>query len=97
MREFIMLMHDDADAAATSEMWSSYLSFLRGQGAFDGGSAIGTGQAFRKQGIPRLASEHLTGYVRITAKSLEAAEELLAGTPVFECGGTVEIRELPRG
>jgi hypothetical protein len=97
MREFIMLMHDDAVATTTSEMWASYFSFLRGRGAFEGGSSIGAGKTFRKQGAPRQASEHLTGYIRVTAQSLEAAQELLPGNPVFECGGTVEIRELPRG
>ena len=97
MTEFIMLMHDDAAGDATPDMWDSYLSFLRVRGAFDGGSAIGAGQTFRKQGTPHPVSEHLTGYIRVTAQSLEAAEELLPGNPVFECGGTVEIRELPRG
>jgi hypothetical protein len=97
MRDFILLMHDDAVASTTPEMWNSYFSFLRGRGAFEGGSSIGAGKTFRKQGVPRLASEHLTGYIRVTAKSLEVAQELLSGNPVFECGGTVEIRELPRG
>jgi hypothetical protein len=97
MNEFIMFMHDDAVASIAPDMWNSYFSFLRGKGAFDGGSAIGVGQTFRKLGVPHPASEHLTGYIRIAAESLEAAQELLSGNPVFECGGTVEIRELPRG
>jgi hypothetical protein len=33
----------------------------------------------------------------VTAQSLAAARSLLAGDPVYEAGGTVEIRELPRG
>jgi len=32
----------------------------------------------------------------VTADSLEAAKSLLLGNPVFEAGGTIEIRELPR-
>lgn len=32
----------------------------------------------------------------VAADSLDAARALLAGNPVFEAGGTVEIRELPR-
>ena len=39
---------------------------------------------------------HLAGYIRVNADSLEQAKALLAGNPVFEAGGTVEIRELPR-
>jgi hypothetical protein len=41
-------------------------------------------------------TEHLAGYIRVTADSLDAARSLLAGNPHFEAGGTVEIRELPR-
>jgi len=38
---------------------------------------------------------HLSGFIRIAASSLDDALKLLAGNPVFEAGGTVEIRELP--
>lgn len=96
MRDFILLMHNDATAAPTREMWSSYFSLLQGRGVFEGGSSIGAGEAFRKQGSAGNASEHLTGYIRVRANSLADARDLLAGNPVFECGGTVEIRELPR-
>jgi hypothetical protein len=40
---------------------------------------------------------HLTGYIRVRAESLNAARALVAGNPVYEAGGTIEIRELPRG
>ena len=96
MREFMMLMHNDSVSESTPEMWTSYLSFLRDQRAFEGGSSIGAGEAFRGQGSPGNVSQHLTGYIRVRAESLTEAKELLAGNPVFECGGTVEIRELPR-
>lgn len=96
MRDFIMLMHNDAVEEPTSEMWSSYFSFLRGRRVYEGGSSIGAGEVFRKQAIRGKASEHLAGYVRVQAGSLTEATELLIGNPVFECGGTVEIRELPR-
>jgi hypothetical protein len=33
----------------------------------------------------------------MSAASLDEARKLLSGNPVFEAGGTVEIRELPRG
>lgn len=52
MRDFILLMHDDANAETSAEMWSSYLSFLRGRGVFEGGSSIGSGETFRKQAPP---------------------------------------------
>lgn len=94
MRNFILLMHNDAIGESTSEMWSSYFSFLRARQAFEGGSSIGSGEPFRKQATPGRASEHLTGYILIQAESLQQAKELLTGNPIFECGGTVEIREL---
>jgi hypothetical protein len=33
----------------------------------------------------------------VNAENLAAAKSLLPGNPVYEAGGTVEIRELPRG
>ena len=42
------------------------------------------------------ASTELTGFVRVRAASLEEAKRFLVGNPVYEAGGTVEIRELPR-
>jgi len=64
---------------------------------FEGGSAIGGGVCERKHGAAPPITAHLTGYIRVKAKDLAEARTLLAGNPVFETGGTVEIRELPRG
>ncbi len=96
MREFILLMHN-ATTEATAEMWSAYFSLLHGSGVFEGGSAIGEGETFRRHLAPGHVSRHLVGYIRVQAESLMKAREFLKGNPVFECGGTVEIRELPRG
>jgi hypothetical protein len=97
VHDFIMLMHNDAASKPSSEMWTNYFSFLRGRNAFEGGSSIGAGEVFRKDATPGKESEHLAGYIRVSAGSMTEARELLDGNPVFECGGTVEIRELPRG
>jgi hypothetical protein len=94
--DFIMLMHNDTVTEPSPDMWPGYFSFLRGHDAFGGGSSIGTGATFRKQGLPGAASPHLAGYIRVRAEDMSAAQALLAGNPVFDCGGTVEIRELPR-
>ena len=37
----------------------------------------------------------LAGFIRVRAADLTAAQALVAGNPVYECGGTVEVRELP--
>ena len=76
--------------------WEPYLRRLRESGCFEGGSAIGDGICVRKGGVPPSLTEHLTGYIRVTAASLHQAKSLLPGNPHYEAGGTVEIRELPR-
>jgi hypothetical protein len=96
MVDFILLMHDDGGQAEPSG-WEPYFARLRASGAFDGGSAIGEGQAWRKQGPPGAVGHHLSGFIRLRAESLQSARQWLEGNPVYEAGGTVEIRELPRG
>ena len=41
-------------------------------------------------------TRQISGYIRVRAEDLNAARELVFGNPVYEAGGTVEIRELPR-
>lgn len=95
-RDFILLMHGDTTSPTDEDRWQAYFAFLAERNAFAGGSAIGDGAAFRKVGEPGSVSHRLTGYIRVRAESLEEARDLLAGNPVYEAGGTVEIRELPR-
>lgn len=97
MAEFLILMHGDAPRGADPGAWDPYFARLRELGVFDGGSAIGTGAVYRKGADPASVTEQLTGYIRVRAESLEAARDLVQGNPVFEAGGTVEIRALPRG
>ena len=98
MNEYILFMHSDAKdtrAADDGEKWAKYITILRNSGQFDGGSSIGIGECVRKNELNRPASTDLTGFVRVRAASLEDAKRLLAGNPVYEAGGTVEVRELP--
>ena len=94
MAEYILFMHDDADNDPRA--WDTYLRTLRQSGAFEGGSAIGDGICLRKSGPVPAITDHLAGYIRVIADSIDHAKSFLAGNPVFEAGGTVEIRELPR-
>jgi len=96
MADFIFLHHDDA-GEHESEDWGPYLDRLREIGVFQGGSAIGKGECFRKAGAPPEPTAHIHGFIRVQADSLAEAERLLPGHPTYEAGGTVEIRELPRG
>jgi hypothetical protein len=94
MAEYLFLIHDDALADDTG--WEPYLRGLRQRGCFDGGSEIGDGVCVRKDGVSPAVTPRLAGYIRIRAGSLDEARSLLIGNPVFEAGGTVEIRELPQ-
>jgi hypothetical protein len=94
MTEYIFLMHDDA--LDDGKAWESYIQRLKHSGCFEGGSAIGDGVCARKNGAAPSVTAHLTGYIRVNAESLDHAKSMLTGNPLFEAGGTVEIRELPR-
>ena len=96
MPDFIFLHHDDASGDGGLDC-DPYLSRLREAGVFQGGSAIGEGECVKKAGEAPEPTAHISGYVRVTAESLAEARKLLTGNPVFDAGGTVEIRELPRG
>ena len=96
MHDYILFMHDDVPPSADRRReWDAYLATLRAAGAFQGGSAIGGGVCASKRGSTPLTA-HLSGFIRIQAADLTHARELVNGNPVFEAGGTVEIRELPK-
>jgi len=99
MNDYLLLMHSDTvdhHVAVDEGRWTAYFETLRGSGQFDGGSSIGTGQCFRKGRPAAPPSDSLSGYIRVRADDLEAARRFLSGNPVYDAGGTVEIRELPR-
>ena len=94
MAEYLFLMHDDA--RADDSAWEPYLHKLQKGGFIQGGGAIGEGVCVRKDGASPAVTAHLRGYIRVKAASFDQAKSLLTGNPVFEAGGTVEIREVPR-
>ena len=98
MNDYILLMHNDAPAGqdGRAKAWAVYFAKLRAANAFQGGSSIGDGICVSKSASARDVTHHLAGYIRVQAESLSAARDLVIGNPVFEAGGTVEIRELPR-
>jgi len=99
MNDYIFFMHDDAQENTEQNddaAWEQYFTMLRASGQFLGGSSIGPGICISKSGPAKKITSHLSGYIRVQAESIEHAKKLLAGNPVLESGGTVEIRELPR-
>lgn len=98
MPDFILFMHNDANESKTTDnagAWRLYIEKLQAKGMFQGGSSIGSGVCKNVSGSKTNITSHLVGYIRIQADSTRDVEELLVGNPVFEAGGTVEIRELP--
>jgi hypothetical protein len=94
MNDYLLLMH--VGTTPQSNDWGPYIAKLQAAGCFQGGSAIGDGVcATRAGGAPEI-TRHLGGYMKIKATDLAHAKALLAGNPVYEAGGVVEIRELPR-
>ncbi len=97
MPDYLFLMHDDVvESRPDGGDWGAYLARLGAAGHLQGGSAIGSGICARKSGAAPAITSHLTGFIRVSADSLEHARSLIAGNPVYEAGGTVEIRDLPR-
>ena len=98
MNDYIILMHNDAPdgQGSRADEWTSYLAKLKQTGSFQGGSAIGDGVCVSKLAAAPEVTRHISGFIRVQAGSLSAAREFVIGNPVFEAGGTVEIRELPR-
>jgi hypothetical protein len=98
MNDYILFMHDDVpgEHRLRDDEWAAYFAKLREADAFEGGSAIGDGICISKSDAPRAITRQLAGYIRIRAESLNAARALVISNPVYEAGGTVEIRELPR-
>ena len=98
MHDYILLMHNDVpDGQSRSQHdWSAYFAKLREVGAFQGGSSIGGGACMTKSAASRPITAHISGYIRVQAPNLDAAQNLVLGNPVYEAGGTVEVRELPK-
>lgn len=91
MKEFMMIMkggNHDGNAAD----WQRYIDCLSESGMFRGGSAFGKGVCV--SGSDDSCECLTTGYMRFEAASIENILTLVAGNPVFESGGDVEVHEL---
>jgi hypothetical protein len=97
MNDYILLMYDSAESAraSTDSDWDVYIKKLAEGGRFGGGSAIGKGWSASKAGGNGTVDSDLSGFIRVSAASLEEARNFLAGNPTYEGGGRVDIRELP--
>ncbi len=97
MKEFILFMHNDARdpvIAEDGDRWGAYFAGLNASGRFDGGSSIGAGLRLRKGQADAPSVGDANGFIRVRAEGIDEARAFLIGNPVYEAGGTVEIREL---
>jgi hypothetical protein len=94
MADYLFLMHTLPDGAPELP-WDDYIAALTTSGHMRGGSMIGDGACISKSGVTENIAAHINGYIKIEAKNFEQAVGLLKGNPIFEAGGTIEIRELP--
>ncbi len=95
MADYLMLMHNDLTATEGGpEAWEVYIADLVALGRLQGGSVLGAGICLRKGKRPRKLSAGISGYIKVEAEDLSHARRLISGNPVYEAGGTVEIREL---
>jgi len=94
MRDYLVFMHSDTRHPEAVDDWEPYVAALRERGMFAGGSALAPPSCFQKDAAATTPPRVLTGYIRIRACDLADARTCLAGNPVYEAGGTVEICEL---
>ena len=96
MRDFILIMHNDAQSTmdVADATWTSYFENLKKQGAFVAGVEIGDGLCMVKMRPAPPPTAEWSRYIRIRASSMRDAAQLVEGNPVFEAGGTVEVRVL---
>ena len=91
------MMHSDApdqEHAESVDKWQRYIELLRASGSFEGGSSMGDGALYKKGLTAVRVNGGISGFLRVRASGLEEASRFLDGNPVFEAGGTVEVRAL---
>jgi len=87
MADFMMLMK----GSETEGDWEVYIKKLIDSGLFRGGSALGNGYSLLKG---KEQDCMVTGFMRFEADDISHIRALLAGNPVYEAGGEVELQQL---
>ena len=93
--EYITFMHGDADSASTSDEWDRFFDLAKESGLFRGGSAIGKRWTIGDKEVPDI-TDHVGGYMRFDADSVDELTALLRLHPTVVHGGTIEVCELPK-
>jgi YCII-related domain len=85
----------DADSPAAQEaVWAKWFQDL-GPAILDMGHRVGRFTTVGSRGVVAdgAGADPLTGYILLTADSLDSAAELAKGCPILQAGGKVEVGE----
>lgn len=87
MADFVMVMM----GSASNGDWDTYIEKLIASGKFRGGSSLGKGIGASKGANNSDCT--ITGFIRLSADSLDEVKALLEGNPLYEAGGRIELLE----
>ena len=87
MPDYVMVMKGSASAGD----WDTYIQKLIDSGGFRGGSSLGNGVRATKGEAD--GESDITGFIRLSLNNIDEAQALLAGNPLYEAGGVVDILE----
>ena len=82
------------------QRWGQWIEGMSQQGKFKGGDPLGeegrvlAGPAQISDGPFAEAKDLVGGYVIVQAETIEEAVELAKGCPVYDTGGTTEVRPI---
>lgn len=108
MKEFMLAFRHATDAAPTEEqmaklvtVWQNWMGGIAAQGKFvpGGKRLVRTGKVLHKNGAvtdgPYVEiKEQLSGFIVVKAADIDEAITLAHGCPIFELGGSVEVRPI---
>ena len=87
MPDYVMVMMGPASKGD----WDTYIEKLIASGKFRGGSSLGSGVSLHRGKADGECM--ITGFMRFSAESLEEVKALVAGNPLYEAGGRIEVLE----
>jgi hypothetical protein len=90
-----------AEQEAEMKKWAGWIEGLAKTGKFKGGEPLAAGgkvvsgkKKTVTDGPYAEAKDLVGGYLIVVAPSLDAATELSLGCPIFDSGGSLEVREI---
>lgn len=87
MTDYVLIMM----GTASEGDWDTYIEKLVDSGKFRGGSSLGNGVSISKGQSDTDCS--ISGFIRLSANTLDEVRELVAGNPLYEAGGRIELLE----